>query len=342
MPCRVFTLAALVLVATGASTHGGRGTFVVMTDAEVEARVRSELFPHLAEIPDGAGIRASFERAFRADATGAQELLALTVHQDEDVALWASQVIGRYATPQVASALGNVFRTDTRLLVRTGALAGLRRSGDSSAAALSIQALGDPDGEMQMLGIIMLQALGDPAQSPALLAYLDSPDRKPPVVEVLEALGTLGDPPGSTAVRDRLSSEANNKRNDWETRLEAAKGLKRMGQSQLAQLVLDRADSDETYEWAVRYLAATRKAALSLGTSIKSQAALDALLPLVPVPAVNKVDAWGQPLHAVFLREGVFNVVSGGPDQTAGTPDDITTGEPFAAYDARMFSSLFR
>jgi hypothetical protein len=41
-------------------------------------------------------------------------------------------------------------------------------------------------------------------------------------------MGTLGDPPGSTAVRDRLLAEANDKRHSFDLRYGAALGLKAM------------------------------------------------------------------------------------------------------------------
>jgi hypothetical protein len=85
-------------------------------------------------------------------------------------------------------------------------------------------------------GVGALEELGNSSNSVTLLQFYD---RNPEETVVLKIAGTLGDPPGSTAVRDKLVAEAFNKDNELEARMAAAFGLRAMGREDLARPLFD-------------------------------------------------------------------------------------------------------
>jgi hypothetical protein len=311
-------------------------------DAEDEADIRAGLYPKLAQLPGGDGIRRTFDKAFSGDSSAAPELMALLRHSDINVAHEAAHVLGRFPSAEAAAALKDVFANETRGLVRVGALTGLTRMADAATASLAVSALSDSEGIVQLGGVGVLGLLRDSRNSASILAYLDSASPQVPPEEVFGTLGELGDPPGSTAVRDRLASESNKKTNEWDVRLAAARALETMGMADLARRVLDRDDAGLTYDRMVVLRGKIARLASSRNLTIEGQSQLDSLLgELKASDPKGKDDYWGRPLRARFVSKGVFNVVSDGPDKTADTGDDLSTGEAFNVYDRRVFADLF-
>ena len=76
-------------------------------------------------------------------------------------------------------------------------------------------------------------------------AGMDRPGSPAPA-ELLESLGRMGDPEGSTSVRDRLLQVAQDKSLDFDLRLGAANGLETMGLGESVKAVLDYARCEET------------------------------------------------------------------------------------------------
>jgi HEAT repeat protein len=334
----IVLLLILVFAAVRASTD----------DAEDEARIRAGLYPKLATLSDGSAIRTTFDKALTGDPSAAPGLTALLKHSDINVAHEAAHVLGRFSSPEAAAALKDVFAHDGRALVRGGALTGLRRMGDPETASLAVSALSDSDGLVQFVGVGVLGLLKDSRNSPAILGRLDSIDQLEPesrkvlLDEILETLGELGDPPGSTAVRDRLAGEANKKTNEWDVRLAAARALEAMGMAALARRVLDRDDAGLTYDRMVVLRGKITRLASSKKLTIGGQGPLDSLLSeLKASDPKDKDDYWGRPLRVRFVSMGVFNVVSDGPDKAVDTTDDLSTAEAFYVYDRRVFADLF-
>jgi hypothetical protein len=214
---------------------------------------------------------------------------------------------------------------------------------DSQAASLAIAALSDSNSTVVGAAVGSLEELGDSANSAALLAFFD---RNPEEGEVLRTVGRLGDPPGSTAVRDRLVAEAFKKSNDIKIRMDAAFGLRAMDREDLARPLFDWDSTLRTYqsldmlERRLRTLAATRNVVVS------GQGDVDTLLR--DVVAANHdfarrhgKDGWGRPMHVRFIREGRVRAISNGPDGQPDTSDDVSLAEPSEVYVKRIFSDLF-
>jgi HEAT repeat protein len=310
---------------------------------EREARaLRQQVYFAIEHLSDFAEIKATFEKGLSNDASAATALAALVSHANRDVASTAAQMLGRFPSPASSTALQNSYATDARILVRAGALAGLARMKDPATAALAIAALEGDDEAMQGAGIGALEALGDSSQSGAILHYYD---RHPDEIsgDRLVALGKLGDPPGSTLVRDRLVAEANNKTNPFRLRYSAALGLRAMGLAGLVQPILDISNARNTNSNLIVLKGAMERLALTRGVTVKSQAEVDALLRDVQVDDPrDKQDFWKRPLRAKFVSQGVFHVVSDGPDMTPNTPDDLSTAERSDAYLDRVFPDQFK
>jgi hypothetical protein len=156
--------------------------------------------------------------------------------------------------------------------------------------------------------------------------------------DALESLGKLGDPPGSTVVRDRLLAEVNNKRRKLDLRYGAALGLKAMGMAELARPVLDIKKALNTHSNLGVVKNAMGRLAAEKGVKITSQTAVDVLLRDVEG---EKQDLWNRPLRAGFVSENLFHVVSDGPDMTPATQDDLSTAEDVSAYLYRVFPDQF-
>jgi hypothetical protein len=190
-------------------------------------------------------------------------------------------------------------------------------------------------------GIGALELLDDSANSGALLGFLDQhSDSLDP--DWLTIIGRLGDPPGSTAVRDRLLAEAANKRRHFDIRVGAARGLESMGLGGLepANRILDLERADATAQSLIVVEGEVSDLAAKRAVTIKSQAAVEALLRDADLGS-HRVDGWGRPLRVRFVSDGIFDVVSDGPDRVPGTTDDISLSEPFAMYRRRVFGDLF-
>jgi hypothetical protein len=83
-----------------------------------------------------------------------------------------------------------------------------------------------------------------------------------------------------------------------------------------------------------------RRAAATARTTLNSQGALDLLLAQTDA-GNDRNDLWDRPLRLSFVSPGVFHVISDGPDKKPNTTDDMSTAEPFKAYDQRVFGDLF-
>lgn len=309
-------------------------------DAREARAVREGVYLQIESLPDFAQIKDTFEKGLSGDASAAPGLVALLKHVNEDVASTAAQMIGRFPSTTAAQALKDSYATETRLFVKAAALAGLARMKDADGIALARAALQGDDPAMQGAGLGALEALGDPAQGPAILDYYN---RHPEEVtgDGLESLGALGDPPGSTAVRDRLLAEANNKRNNFDFRYSAALGLEKMGQAQLIKPILDISNARNTNDNLIVLKGAIERLAATRGVTIKSQVDVDALLRDADVRPRTRQDLWKRPLRAKFVSTGVFHVISDGPDMAPDTADDMSTAEPYDAYISRVFPDQF-
>ena len=211
-----------------------------------EARgVRQVIYPALEHLPDFLQIKETFEKGLLGDASAVPALAALVRHANEDVASTAAQMLGRFPSDTASATLKDSYATEARVMVRVNALAGLARMRDPAAASLALAALADGNEMIQGGGLGALQALGDSAHSQAILQYLDAHPAEA-TGDLLESLGKLGDPPGSTGVRDRLLTEANNKRNTFAYRYRAALGLQTMGLADLVKPLLDYSKAENT------------------------------------------------------------------------------------------------
>lgn len=304
---------------------------------EREARAVRSGYLAIQHLPDFPQVKEAFEKGLSGDATVSAVLAALLRHPNEGVASTAAEMLGRFPSAAASTALKESYNTDERLFVRVNALAGLARMKDPATAPLSIAALEGDDEAMQGAGLGALEALGDSAYSAAMLQYYE---RHPDEVDddALESLGKLGDPPGSTVVRDRLLAEVNNKRRKLDLRYGAALGLKAMGMAELARPVLDIKKALNTHSNLGVVKNAMGRLAVEKGVKITSQTAVDVLLRDVEG---EKQDLWNRPLRAGFVSENLFHVVSDGPDMTPATQDDLSTAEDVSAYLYRVFPDQF-
>jgi hypothetical protein len=329
---------AIVLCALFASTG-----IVVLGDEEWdknEARVvREQVYSGIARLSDFPQVKATLDAALASDPASAPALVLLLKHANEDVASTAAQALGRFPGGVNAAALRSTYGTEQRVMVRINALAGLARMKDPEAGTLARAALFDQDEMIQGGGLGALEKLGDSANSAAILSYMDR-QATGYAPSLFEILGKLGDPPGSTAVRDRLLSEANNKGKNFDTRLEAARGLETMGQAALVQHVLDLGVADETSQSLPVVAGAMQRYALTKGVVINGQGAVEGVLQGADLGR-DRLDGWDRPFRARFVSVGVFDVVSDGPDKVPNTPDDLSSAEPFGAYQKRVFGDLF-
>jgi hypothetical protein len=314
----------------------GRKTAQEWDEGEAHA-LRSVVLPELTELPSYAEISAAFEKAIASDPSAAASLLSLVSHANEDVAASSAAALGRFPTPAVSSRLKHVFETETRTWVRIGALVGLERVRDPEAGHLAARALSDPDLLIQAAGGAAIVRLGDTRFGPELIAYYEE-HRDEQVI--LEWLGCVGDAPGSTVVRDRLLAEANNKTLDFSRRVRAARGLEEMGQAALVQRVLDRQKGNQTHQSLGATIGAVRRLAAKKGLPIRNQADVDALLREANL-GHHGDDLWGHPIRLGFVREGVTQASSDGPDSVPETEDDLTSSESYGAWAFRVFPEQF-
>jgi HEAT repeat protein len=321
------------------SVHAG---MVEEWDTDEAKRTREVLFPEIAHLSDGAMIRLVFEKSLTGDASAIPGLVALLSHSNEEVATRAAMQLGTFQDPSATAALKGRLGRETRSAVKAASLVGLGRMRDPQATSLAIQALSDPDIYMEGAGGLALGLIGDSRNTPALLAYLDEREKAGgPDTGAFDILAELGDPPGSTAVRDRLLAEANNKAYDFDDiRIEAAHALWKMGQGSLVQHILDREDAKGTRENILTLRGIITRLAALKGLKLDGQTALEGALSQVKA-GNDRNDMWDRPLRVQYVSPGVFNVVSDGPDKTPGTADDLSTAEPFEAYDQRIFGDLF-
>jgi hypothetical protein len=163
----------------------------------------------------------------------------------------------------------------------------------------------------------------------------------------------LGDAPGSTRIRDRWIAKAYDKAAALNDRLKAAETVARMGFPNMVSPMLERQKVDETLD-AMRGV--QRDAEFEETQRIDSGSD-----PSGPVPSRSDVetlardalraartpnDAWARPLRfrlspgdSKYLPWRV-EVLSDGPDQITGTQDDLSTAEPYGAYDKRRYAAL--
>jgi len=305
---------------------------------EDETRIlRTVILPDLTALPDYAQIRDVFEKAIARDPAAANPLLTLISHANEDVAGSAAAALGRFPSPEAATALKHAFDTDTRNWVRIGALAGLERMRDPDAGAFAARALSDADLQLQVAGGTTLASLGDGRYGAALVAYYDGHQDER---VILELLGCVGDAPGSTVVRDRLLAEANNKALDFSKRVRAAHGLEEMGLADLVRRILDREKGNQTHQRLRTTEGAIRRLAAKRGITIRSQADVDTLLRDANL-GHHGDDLWNHPIRARFIREGEIRASSDGPDGIPGNDDDLTSAESYGAWAFRVFPEQF-
>jgi HEAT repeat protein len=330
------TWAMIVLLAAALVVAADEGW-----DARETRGVRQVIYPAIEHLPDFVQIKETFEKGLAGDATAAPALVTLVKHTNEDVAGTAAEMLGRFPSEAASAALKESYSADPRSIVRAHALAGLARMKDGATASLAIAALSGDDEPLQGAGLGALELLGDNTNSGAILQYLD---RHPEEVsgDLLESLGQLGDPPGSTAVRDKLLAEANKKTNRFGLRYSAALGLQAMGLADLVKPLLDYSKAENTNSDMIVLKGAMERLAASRGVTIKGQADVDTLLRDADVTEKRyKTDLWKRPIRARFVSQGLFHVVSDGPDMTPDTSDDLSSGEAWTVYVRRVFPDLF-
>jgi hypothetical protein len=310
-------------------------------DARVAEVTRERTYQTIAGLEDFEQIHDTLEGALSGDPSVVPDLMNLVAHENELVAMTAAQLLGRFPGEPSASLLKETHASDRRMLVRAQALTGLLRMGDSAAPDLVLAALSSDEPGMQGVAIGGLQMLDDSQYSPALLSFLDRQDERAISPEWLEILGSLGDEPGSTAVRDRLLSVASNKDQQFDVRLGAARGLERMGLGEISPVgeLLDIALANATSQSLPLVKSRMRRLASEQGVVVNGQTTVEALLRDVEL-GPHRTDGWGQPFRGRFVAAGVFDVVSDGPDKTRDTADDLSTAEPFAAYVERVFPGV--
>jgi hypothetical protein len=310
-------------------------------DRDQARGLRDTVYPLLARMPDGAAIRAIFDRALFGDASAVPELIAFVANENDEVSRSALKLLGRFADPRAAATLKQTLAQDPRVRMRAIALASLGRMRDAEAATLAIAALTDADDYMKAAGGTALGLIGDSKNAPAVLSYLDSMAARGVLdTGAFDVLAELGDAPGSTAVRDRLLAEANTKTNDFADRLDAAVALKKMGLEHLVVRILDRQKAQVTNNKLIVLRGLVDELAIKRGIALGDQSRLNAVLGQVDDQKYRS-DSWGRPLTAKFVSVGIFNVISDGPDQTPGTVDDMSTAETFRDYEKRVFADLF-
>jgi hypothetical protein len=317
---------------------------LVMADAEWDAResrvLRERFLPSIVRRTDYAQLVTLFEKVIGNDPSAVPALVGLLADQSESVAATSARALGRFSGSASAEALQRAYAEDARAVVRVGALEGLVRMRDSSAASLAREALTTTDPYVQAGGLGALQELGDPANGPAILAFVDAnPDLAD--VDLFETLGKLGDVAGATTVRDRLAVEAKNKESSFDRRVAAARGLERMGQGDLAQGVLDAANAENTSKQFELLRGRITRLSKQHGVAIKDQIVLDTLLRDLNLPIRATQDEWGRPIRAQFVTAGVFHIVSDGPDRRSNSADDLSSAEAFDAYVGRVFPDIF-
>ena len=328
--------AALVLLAVALTAAADEAW-----DAREVRGVRQVIYPAIANLRDFLQIKETFEKGLAGDATAAPALATLVRHANEDAASTAAEMLGRFPSETASTVLKESYSKDPRLIVRAHALAGLARMKDAATASLAIAALFGDDEPMQGAGLRALELLGDSTHSAAILQYLD---RHPEEIsgDLLESLGRLGDPPGSTGVRDRLLAEANKKTSNFGLRYSAALGLQTMGFADRVKPILDYSKAEDTNSAMIVLKDAMGRLAATRGVTVKSQGDLDTLLRDADVSDKwYKTDLWKRPIRARFVSQGVFHVISDGPDMTPDTTDDLSSGESWTVYVRRVFPGLF-
>jgi len=299
--------------------------------------LRTTILPELTGLADYSHVEEVFELAMSGDEAASAPLMDLVGHTDEDVAASAASALGRFPSAEAAVRLKSAFNEDSRSWVRMGALYGLLRMNDAETGALAVQALSQPNLQLQAAAVSVLVRLRDSQYGPALFSFYESHrDER----HLLESVGCLGDPPGSTVVRDGLLAEANNKSYDFAVRLAAADGLEEMGYGDLVKGLLDRDKGNPSYqslevvEFAVVELAASRNVV------IKGQAEADILLGDADLGR-DRLDMWHHPIRVHFVEEGVVRATSDGPDGLPNTEDDLSTDESYRAWAYRVFPDQY-
>jgi HEAT repeat protein len=310
-------------------------------DARVASVTRERTYRLLQGRADFAQVRDVLERALSGDVSAVPALVGLVSDRDERVAMTAAQLLGRFPSASNSTVLKKTYAEDERLLVRGQALTGLVRMGDAEAAGLVTAALSSEDPGIQGTGLAAVEAVGDGTYSAVLLGFLDR-QQGAIAPEWLQLLGRLGDPPGSTAVRERLLAEANNKDRHFDVRVGAAKGLEKMGLagSGPVRRILDLHLADGTCQSLLVVEGNVEKLSMDEKVAIKDQGDLDALLREADLGR-HRLDAWKRPFRLKFVSVGVFHLVSDGPDGMPDTADDISSAERWGDYQARVFGDLF-
>jgi HEAT repeat protein len=310
-------------------------------DRREERFVREQLYLQIQHLPDLPAIKQTFEKALSGDASAAPELARLVAHANQHVAGAAAQALGRFPGELASTTLRRAYARDARPLVRSDALAGLARFRDPATSSLAKAALSDPSIVMQGGGLGALRELGDGSNSAAILKYMDRVSPGEADGDILEMVGKLGDPPGSSVVRDRLVAEVNRKTNDLDTRYGAARGLKAMGLEKEAKPILDVVYAKDAWDSCRLVHSAIGLLAKRKGRAIAGQADVDALFREVDVGKNHRQDLWGRPLRLQFVSTGTHRALSDGPDLKPGTADDISSAESFDDYSGRVFADRF-
>ncbi len=189
---------------------------------------------------------------------------------------------------------------------------------------------------------------------PEILSSVEPCRRRPRAVTDIED-PPLGDEPGSTRIRDRWLAKVNDKWEGLRGRFEAAKVVARMGFPELVAPMLERRDVHETLD---RMESVKRRTEHSL-RELAHESASGATVPRETAEgcftaALREVrepeDARDRPLRLGLHpneesgRPGRLSwdieVLSDGPDMKPATEDDISTLEPYGAYDARHYADM--
>lgn len=75
--------------------------------------------------------------------------------------------------------------------------------------------------------------------------------------------------------------------------------------------------------------------------TVKGQPEVDVLLRDIEISERNRSDEWERLIRARYVSEGVFDVVSDGPDMSPNTADDMSTSETLEDYVDRVFADQF-
>lgn len=163
----------------------------------------------------------------------------------------------------------------------------------------------------------------------------------------------LGDAPGSTRIRDRWIAKAYDKAAALNDRLEAADTVARMGFPDMVSPMLERKKVHQTLDALSDIQRAaefeeTRRIGPGSAPSrpVPSRSDVEALVRDALRAARTPNDAWARPLRfrlspddSKYLPWKV-EVLSDGPDQITGTEDDLSSAEPYGAYDERRYAAL--